>query len=135
MKERFCRTIKERLRPSTIEESLALPSKPKCPIKRKLIPGPRVDLVKVDLAKITSYPRISPRMTSPINKIKLMGGHSVIKSYKHKRKRKSVSPVTQPSSKSLLSYLYHRIDLYGGGDSSSVDSDTDSLSSELGGIR
>ena len=106
VKVRYCRTIKERLRPSTIEESLALPSKPKSPPKRK-----------VDEALFLTPEAQAASL--------LRGGVSLLKSYKNKKKikMKSSSPSTAPCTKSLLSYLQHKAK---DSDSSSVESDCES---------
>jgi len=106
VKVRYCRTIKERLRPSTIEESLALPSKPKSPPKRKVEEA----LFSTPEAQAASL---------------LRGGVSLLKSYKNKKKikMKSSSPSAAPCTKSLLSYLQHKAK---DSDSSSVESDNES---------
>ena len=89
VKVKYCRTIKERLRPKTLEESLALPSKSKSPSKRK----------PEDLKLCTS----SPADANTPNDL-LKGGLCYIQSYKNKKKAKiKISPnVSPPSSKSLL---------------------------------
>ena len=90
VKVKYCRTIKERLRPKTLEESLALPSsKSKSPTKKK----------SEDL-------RVSPSSTATANTPNnvLKGGFCYIQSYKNKKKSKIKSNlnVSPPSSKSLL---------------------------------
>ena len=81
VKVKYCRTIKERLRPKTQEESNTLP-KSKSPVKRKQ-----------DEPKPESIP-----------KLEIRGGLTVLQSYKSKKKsrKKKETPVTPPSSKSLL---------------------------------
>lgn len=107
VKVRYCRTIKERLRPSTIEESLALPSKPKSPTKRK-----------VDGAEFLTPENLAENL-------QLRGGVSLLKSYKNRKKikMKTAAPSTAPCTKSLLSYLQHKAK---DSDSSSVESDCES---------
>ena len=107
IKVRYCRTIKERLRPSTIEESLALPSKPKSPPKRKVDDG------------------LFLTPESEAANLQLRGGVSLLKSYKNRKKikMKTTSPSTTPCTKSLLSYLQHKATE---SDSSSVESDCES---------
>ena len=78
VKVRYCRTIKERLRPRTQEESLTPSSKPRSPVKRKA--------------------------EEKATKVELRGSLCYLQSYKNKKKAKikerpSTSP---PSSKSLL---------------------------------
>ena len=81
VKVKYCRTIKERLRPKTQEESTTLP-KNRSPVKKKQ------DDVK----------------TESIDKLEIKGGLTVLQSYKSKKKcrKKKETPVTPPSSKSLL---------------------------------
>ena len=81
VKVKYCRTIKERLRPKTQEESNTLP-KSKSPAKKKQ-----------DDLKSESVPNLEIR-----------GGLTVLQSYKTKKKsrKKKDLPVTPPSSKSLL---------------------------------
>lgn len=88
VKVKYCRTIKERLRPSVQQESLALPKKPK--EKQEAAPSP-----------------------TPLKEeeSQLRGGVSLLKSLK-KRKLKRLGAVVAgagvggaPSSRSLLSYL------------------------------
>ena len=78
---KYCRTIKERLRPSTMDESLTLPVTKKSPSKRK----PEDDSVE------------------------LKGGLCLLESYKSRKKSRKKSPVTPPCSKSLLSFLHSRL--------------------------
>ena len=78
VKVRYCRTIKERLRPRTQEECLTPSSKPRSPVKRKA--------------------------EEKATKVELRGSLCYLQSYKNKKKAKikerpSTSP---PSSKSLL---------------------------------
>ena len=81
VKVKYCRTIKERLRPKTQEESTTLP-KNRSPVKKKQ------DDVK----------------SESIDKLEIKGGLTVLQSYKSKKKcrKKKETPVTPPSSKSLL---------------------------------
>ena len=81
VKVKYCRTIKERLRPKTQEESTTLP-KSRSPVKKK------PDDVN----------------SESIGKLELKGGLTVLQSYKSKKKcrKKKETPVTPPSSKSLL---------------------------------
>ena len=91
VKVKYCRTIKERLRPKTLEESLALPSKSKSPTKKK----------SEDLKVCPGSPA---NVNTPNNLLK--GGFCYIQSYKNKKKAKikSNQNVSPPSSKSLLRY-------------------------------
>jgi len=117
VKVRYCRTIKERLRPSTIEESLALPIKPKSPPKRKV--------------EANGSQFLTPE--NQTENLQLRGGVSLLKSYKNKKKikMKTASPSTQPCTKSLLSYLQHKAK---DSDSSSVESDCES-STDVESVR
>eukprot|EP00092_Neocalanus_flemingeri_P029854 GFUD01032412.1.p1 GENE.GFUD01032412.1~~GFUD01032412.1.p1 ORF type:complete len:1599 (+),score=470.99 GFUD01032412.1:1027-5823(+) len=109
VKVRYCRTIKERLRPSTIEESLALPIKPKSPVKRK-----------TEETRVDGDLFLTPE--NQAENLQLRGGVSLLKSYKNKKKikMKTASLSTPPCTKSLLSYLQHKAK---DSDSSSVESD------------
>ena len=94
VKVRYCRTIKERLRAKTQEESLTPTSKPRSPVKRK--------------AEEVKTPPSSPEKAS---KVELKGSLCYLQSYKNKKKSKikerpSTSP---PSSKSLLRYIYFHL--------------------------
>ena len=87
VKVKYCRTIKERLRAKTQEESLTPTSKPRSPVKRK--------------AEDVKTPPSSPEKAT---KVELKGSLCYLQSYKNKKKAKikerpSTSP---PSSKSLL---------------------------------
>ena len=79
VKVKYCRTIKERLRPKTQEESTTLP-KSRSPVKKK-----------VDESE-------------SVGKLEIKGGLTVLQSYKSKKKcrKKKETQVTPPSSKSLL---------------------------------
>ena len=97
VKVKYCRTIKERLRPKTLEESLALPSTSKTsksPTKKK----------SEDLNKSPPSPSKTPTVV-------LKGGLCYLQSYKSKKKSKikncrvSLSP---PSSKSLLRLKFNK---------------------------
>jgi len=116
VKIRYCRTIKERLRPSTIEESLALPTKPKSPTKRK-----------VEGAEFLTPENLAENL-------QLRGGVSLLKSYKNRKKikMKTASPSTAPCTKSLLSYLHHTAK---DSDSSSVESDCESSTENGESVR
>ena len=87
VKVKYCRTIKERLRPKTLEESLALPSKnAKSPSKRK--------------------PSEAASKSSPVKSENkdIKGGMCYLQSYKNRKKSKikHCTAVSPPSSKSLL---------------------------------
>ena len=81
VKVKYCRTIKERLRPKTQEESNSLP-KSRSPVKRK------------------QYDAKSENVSN----LEIRGGLTVLQTYKTKKKsrKKKDIPVTAPSSKSLL---------------------------------
>ena len=93
IKVKYCRTIKERLRPKTQEENLSLPSqsKFKSPTKKK----------SDDLKPVGS---LSPE--KPVkNVLQHDDGVAFIKSYKNRkksRKKSFTNVISPPSSKSLL---------------------------------
>jgi len=116
VKVKYCRTIKERLRPSVQQESLALPKK---------IPSPS--------SSSSSSAGTSSEIPADAKKeeeLKLRGGFSLLKSMKKKQRLKRLKSecsggTTVPSSKSLLSYLHRSPGTSTPDDSSSVESEID----------
>ena len=116
VKVKYCRTIKERLRPSAQQESLALPKKPK--------------------ALPPSTPDKKPEADE--EGLKLRGGFSLLKSLKRRRHRgggPAAAASGPPSSRSLLSYLQHRLPDTLGEDSSSVESEMEDAAAAASGFR
>jgi len=117
VKVKYCRTIKERLRPSVQQESLALPKK---------IPSPSASTSSAGTS--SEIPADAKKEEEP----KLRGGFSLLKSMKKQQRLKRLKSEcsggsTVPSSKSLLSYLHRYPGTSTPDDSSSVESEIDEV--------
>jgi len=113
VKVRYCRTIKERLRATTKEESLSLPSTSR--------PVPRIGPSSSPLRRKPEGEEESPRVNKPL----IRGGINVLKSIKKRKSDRLKRIPPEPSTKSLLSYLQPKSPTSDVEDSSSLESDTD----------
>jgi len=104
---KYSRTIKERLRATTKEESLALPSAAAV-ARGKLASSPvrrKPDVSPGRAGSPSPRQRLDVGVTPGPSGINIQGGINVLQSIKRRKKIKNVTP---PSTKSLLSYLHRK---------------------------